>query len=332
MALFHGSQSAASPAPAAASSEGEARLLPRQADPQTKTVRTATDPNTGSGRRSLRVRFLIGSEGPTRVRGAATHHQGAAAAQEPANTRKRSASQSPRRKARDSFRGLFDSSSDDEEEEGSVPEPKEISNDLDGHQAALSCCPDAIQHLAVSTGLRACGVNSDGLRAFGESTRSRSIGSHKFCDGGIHATSQGAGASHERSATGEHTPHDSGVLYSSLEELEEASYDYEPPTTAGGSRSPPTTANQAVALQQEEMRLFRDCLYASEIALGLGPADQAFVLTGTQGGPEAPGTEVYSLRHEIRDPQDRVDRRGAVAKCQDFARRFTASDLSCGAL
>ncbi|GMF53075.1 unnamed protein product [Phytophthora fragariaefolia] len=46
----------------------------------------------------------------------------------------RSTSQSPRRKARDSFRGLFDSSSDDEEEEGAVPEPQEISNDLDGQQ------------------------------------------------------------------------------------------------------------------------------------------------------------------------------------------------------
>ncbi|GMF31946.1 unnamed protein product [Phytophthora fragariaefolia] len=50
------------------------------------------------------------------------------------SSRKRSTSQSPRRKARDSFVGLFDSSSDDEEEEGEVPEPQEISNDLDRQQ------------------------------------------------------------------------------------------------------------------------------------------------------------------------------------------------------
>ncbi|GMF44446.1 unnamed protein product [Phytophthora fragariaefolia] len=52
----------------------------------------------------------------------------------PANSRKRSTSQSAHRKARDSFRGLFDSSSDDEGEEGPVAEPQEISNDLDGQQ------------------------------------------------------------------------------------------------------------------------------------------------------------------------------------------------------
>ncbi|GMF26137.1 unnamed protein product [Phytophthora fragariaefolia] len=102
-----GSQLAASPAPAVpASSEGEMRPSPSQADPQAKAVSCA-----------------------------ATQHQGAAAAQdETASSRKRSASQSPRRKARDYFRGLSDSSSDDEEKEGAVPEPQEISNDLDGQQ------------------------------------------------------------------------------------------------------------------------------------------------------------------------------------------------------
>ncbi|GMF43939.1 unnamed protein product [Phytophthora fragariaefolia] len=54
--------------------------------------------------------------------------------EEPANSRKSSASQSPRSKARNFFRGLFDSSSDDEEEEGAIPEPQAISNDLDGQQ------------------------------------------------------------------------------------------------------------------------------------------------------------------------------------------------------
>ncbi|GMF43921.1 unnamed protein product [Phytophthora fragariaefolia] len=78
-----GSHSAASPAPAAAaSSEGETRPSPSQTDPQAKAARTASDLDTGSGQRSLPVRNLTLSEGLTRVRGAATHHQGAAAAQE----------------------------------------------------------------------------------------------------------------------------------------------------------------------------------------------------------------------------------------------------------
>ncbi|GMF47652.1 unnamed protein product [Phytophthora fragariaefolia] len=123
------------PPAAAASSEGEAWPSRSQADPQAKAARTASDPDTGSGQRSWPVRNLTLSEGLARARGAATQHQGAAAVQkEPLSSRKRSAFLSPRRKARDSFRGLFDSSSDDEEEAGAVPEPQEISNDLDGQQ------------------------------------------------------------------------------------------------------------------------------------------------------------------------------------------------------
>ncbi|GMF15307.1 unnamed protein product [Phytophthora fragariaefolia] len=130
-----GSHSAASPAPAAASSEGETRSSPHQADPHAKAARTTSDSYTASGQRSLPVRHLTPREGLARVRGVATKCQEAAAAQEePAISRKGSTSQSPHRKARDSFRGLLDSSSDKEEEEGAVPEPHEISNDLDGQQ------------------------------------------------------------------------------------------------------------------------------------------------------------------------------------------------------
>ncbi|GMF44529.1 unnamed protein product [Phytophthora fragariaefolia] len=54
-----GSHSAASPAPAApASREGETRPSPNQTDPQAKAARTASDPDTGSGQRSLPVRNL----------------------------------------------------------------------------------------------------------------------------------------------------------------------------------------------------------------------------------------------------------------------------------
>ncbi|GMF31945.1 unnamed protein product [Phytophthora fragariaefolia] len=150
--------------------------------------------------------------------------------------------------------------------------------------------------------------------AFGQSTRSRSSGFHAFCARGIRANSQEAGASHKRAAPREHAPPGSGGLRSGLEEPEEASYDYEPPTTAGGSRSPSRTADPAVTLQQEEMRLFRDRLYAIEIALGLGPGGQAATQSGKQGALEDLRAEVQRLRHEIRDLHDRVDRRAAVGE------------------
>ncbi|GMF40519.1 unnamed protein product [Phytophthora fragariaefolia] len=131
---------------------------------------------------------------------------------------------------------------------------------------------------------------------------------------GIRATSEGAGASHERAAPGEHASHGRGGLRSGQEEPEEASYDYGPPTTVGSSRSPSRTVDPAVALQQEEMRLFRDRLYAIEIALGLGPGGQAAAQSGMQGALEDLRAEVQRLRHEIRDLHDRVDRRAAVGE------------------
>ncbi|GMF45527.1 unnamed protein product [Phytophthora fragariaefolia] len=337
------------------------------------------DPDTGSGQWSLSVRNLTLSEGLARVRGAATPHQGAAAAQEePANSRKRSASQSPSRKARDSFRGLFDSSSDEEEEEGAVPEPQEISNDLDRqqehyHAAQLqsSNLPSAQAPVPVQSTETAGGKayprgfyppeegtgaaskleklqDPRGLRGYGayakvtiprrEAKTPRTTYVAAVASGprskqpsgclpgagppaptssvtpGIRATSQGAGASHERAAPGELAPHGSGGLRSGLEEPEEASYDYEPPTTAGGSRSPSSTVDPTVALQPEEMRLFRDRLYAIEIALALGPGGQAGTQSGKQGALESLRVEVQSLHHAIRDLHDRADRRGAVGE------------------
>ncbi|GMF33032.1 unnamed protein product [Phytophthora fragariaefolia] len=113
-----------------------------------KAARTASDPDTGSGQRSLPVRNLTLSEGLARVRGAPTQHQGAAAAQEePASSRKRSISQSSHHKARNSFRGLFDSSSDDDEDEGAVTEPQEISNDLDWQQERYHAAQLQSNHL-----------------------------------------------------------------------------------------------------------------------------------------------------------------------------------------
>ncbi|KAG2759879.1 hypothetical protein PC129_g19763 [Phytophthora cactorum] len=57
-----------------------------------------------------------------------------AAAEQSKNTKKRNASRSPRREALetevDPYKNLFASDSDEEEEEGAVNEPQEISNDL----------------------------------------------------------------------------------------------------------------------------------------------------------------------------------------------------------
>ncbi|GMF38662.1 unnamed protein product [Phytophthora fragariaefolia] len=376
--------------PAAASSEGETRPSPSQADPQAKAARTASDPDTGSGQRSLPVRNLTLSEGLARVRGAATQHQGAAAVQEePSSSRKRSASQSLRRKARDSFRGLFDPSSDDVEEKGApdtkgglqpvwgypwvkpegvtgfpqaesvfwawVLEQRYQRQELDQLKAelALSSVLDQRElriefaHLIAKRGLSVGGSARDdrgygacakvtipsrvakkprttyeATVASGPRSRQRSgslpgagppapTSSETW---GIRATSQGAGSSDERAAPGEHAPHGSGDLRSCQEEPEEASYDYEPPTTAGCSQYPSRTVDPAVALQQEEMRLFRDRLYAIEIALGLGPGGQAAAQSGKQGDMEGLRAEAQSLSQQIRDLRDRVDRRAAVGE------------------
>ncbi|KAG3196635.1 hypothetical protein PC129_g24662 [Phytophthora cactorum] len=61
-----------------------------------------------------------------------------AAAEQSKHAKKRNASRSPRREALetevDLYKNLFASDSDEEEEEGAVNEPQEISNDLDRQQ------------------------------------------------------------------------------------------------------------------------------------------------------------------------------------------------------
>ncbi|GMF38566.1 unnamed protein product [Phytophthora fragariaefolia] len=466
-----GSHSVASPAPAApASREGETRPSPSQADPQAKAARTASDPDTGSGQRSLPVRNLTLSEGLARVRGSATQHQGAAAAEEePTSSRKRSSSypesqaisndldgqqeryhaaqlqssnfpsaqasvpvqstQTAGGKAypRDYYppdegtgaasflkllqdprglvggytsRGAFDRElvmneplfqenietarcgllaphrihlkeltslrKKPETKGGLFPQAETVfwawvleqgyhRQELDQliAELVLSSVLDQRElriefaHLIAKRQLSVGGSARDerGYGAYATVTiprrvakkprttyeaavasgpRSRqSSGSQpgagppaptRSVTRGIRTTSQGAGASHERAAPGEHTPHGSGGLHSGLEEPGEASNDYVPSTTAGGSRSPSRTVDPAVTLQQEEMRLFRDRLYVIEIALGLGPGGQAAAQSEKQGALEDLRAEVQSLRHEIRDLHDRVDRRAAVGE------------------
>ncbi|KAG3233015.1 hypothetical protein PI124_g21907 [Phytophthora idaei] len=78
------------------------------------------------------LRNLSFSEGRERAQAAK------AAAEQSKHTKKRNASRSPRREALetevDPYKDLFASDSDEEEEEGAVNEPQEISNDLDRQQ------------------------------------------------------------------------------------------------------------------------------------------------------------------------------------------------------
>ncbi|KAG3111423.1 hypothetical protein PI125_g9138 [Phytophthora idaei] len=81
------------------------------------------------------LRNLSFSEGRERAQAAK------AAAEQIKHTKKRNASRSPRREALetevDPYKNLFASDSDEEEEEGAVNEPQEISNDLDRQQQVL---------------------------------------------------------------------------------------------------------------------------------------------------------------------------------------------------
>ncbi|GMF50590.1 unnamed protein product [Phytophthora fragariaefolia] len=120
----------------------------------------------------------------------------------------------------------------------------------------------------------------------------------------IRATSQGSGASHECAAPGEHAPHGSGDLRSGLEGLVRL----RAPENGRGFPMFVEAVGPAVALQQEDMRLFRDRLYAIKIALDLGSGGQAAAQSGKQGDLEGLRAEIQSLRHEIRDLHDRVDR------------------------
>ncbi|KAG3124887.1 hypothetical protein PI124_g22387 [Phytophthora idaei] len=81
------------------------------------------------------LRNLSFSEGRERA------HAAKAAAEQSKHTKKRNASRSPRREALEigvgPYKNLFGSDSEEEEKEGAVNEPQEISNDLDRQQEDL---------------------------------------------------------------------------------------------------------------------------------------------------------------------------------------------------
>ncbi|KAG4062049.1 hypothetical protein PC123_g3073 [Phytophthora cactorum] len=90
------------------------------------------------------LRNLSFSEGRERAQAAK------AAAEQSKHTKKRHASRSPRREALetevDPYKNLFASDSDEEEEEGAVNEPQEISNDLDRQQEDFQAAQREVRH------------------------------------------------------------------------------------------------------------------------------------------------------------------------------------------
>ncbi|KAE8999879.1 hypothetical protein PR002_g18331, partial [Phytophthora rubi] len=84
---------------------------------------------------------------------------------------------------------------------------------------------------------------------------------------------------------------------------------YEPEATQPYAGGP----SQVVALQQEEIRLLRDRVYALEIALGVGLGGEAASRAGQPGAVERLHAGVASLFRETRDLHGRVDRRADLS-------------------
>ncbi|KAE9189424.1 hypothetical protein PF002_g25046 [Phytophthora fragariae] len=84
---------------------------------------------------------------------------------------------------------------------------------------------------------------------------------------------------------------------------------YEPEATQPYAGAP----SQVVALQQEEIRLLRDRVYALEIALGVGLGGEAASRAGQPGAVERLRADVASLFRETRDLHGRVDRRADLS-------------------
>ncbi|KAE9174139.1 hypothetical protein PF002_g29138, partial [Phytophthora fragariae] len=84
---------------------------------------------------------------------------------------------------------------------------------------------------------------------------------------------------------------------------------YEPEATQPYAGAP----SQVVALQQEEIRLLRDRVYALEIALGVDLGGEAASRAGQPGAVERLRADVASLFRETRDLHGRVDRRADLS-------------------
>ncbi|GMF14081.1 unnamed protein product [Phytophthora lilii] len=126
------------------------------------------------------------------------------------------------------------------------------------------------------------------------------------------ATSLGAGALLSSAASREPAPHGSGVLRFGQEAPVAASLDpsFEPSssTTVALRRSSAPQA-QPVSLQQEEIRLLCERVYALEIALGLGPGGQAAAQSSKLGALADLRHQIGGLHREVRDLHGRVAHR-----------------------
>nr|KAE8927469.1 hypothetical protein PF009_g22367 [Phytophthora fragariae] len=125
------------------------------------------------------------------------------------------------------------------------------------------------------------------------------------------STSREAGAYHGAAAPGRLVPRDSGSAHYDQGGPAVVSHDhgYEPEATQPYAGAP----SQVVALQQEEIRLLRDRVYALEIALGVGLGGEAASRAGQPGAVERLRADVASLFRETRDLHGRVDRRADLS-------------------
>ncbi|GMF65409.1 unnamed protein product [Phytophthora lilii] len=110
--------------------------------------------------------------------------------------------------------------------------------------------------------------------------------------------------------------HRSSVLRSGQEAPMAASLDpsFEPSLSTTVALRPSSAPQaQPVALQQDEIRLLRERVYALEIALGLGPGGQAAAQSGKLGALADLRHQIGSLHREVRDLHGRVDHRARAS-------------------
>ncbi|POM61496.1 ATP-binding cassette (ABC) Superfamily [Phytophthora palmivora] len=180
--------------------------------------------------------------------------------------------------------------------------------------------PGTVQHMAAKkprTIYAPAVVDPSSHQHLGQSTRSRSSGSHEFCNP---ATSLAAGASQSATALGRPASHGSGARRSDQGGQEELShtFGYEAPSPPYPSR-PSTSGRDSVgSLLSDEVRQLRDRVYAIEIALGLGPGGSAASPAGKPGTLDVLLHDLDALGRETHELHGRLDHRAPAAALKEL--------------
>ncbi|POM63886.1 ABC Superfamily [Phytophthora palmivora] len=187
-----------------------------------------------------------------------------------AAAKKRAAPDSPSRESGlpKGYHSLFDSSSDDGEEEGAITESQEISNELDEqqerYQAAQLQGASEVASSAPPTPVYPCGYYPPDVGS----------GSPMFLE---HLKAP-RGLNHGRTSHG-------ACVRASVQASH--AFEYEAPSQPYPS-GPSTSGRDSMgSLLSDEVRQLRDRVYAIEIALGLGPGGQAASQASKSGALEA---------------------------------------------